>query len=379
MANTKIRKAQIVGIDATQIADGSVSNTEFQYIGTLTSDAQTQLTGKVNLDQTVGQTIGTTGARLTKLWATDITVTNAIAGSVTGNAGTLTVADEAADTTCFIGFYTAASGSLAGKTNTNLTFNASTGVLTAGQTIVGSINGNAGTATALQNARTIGGVSFDGTANITVSTATGGFTVSGGNLALGANSLTMTGSLAATGSRVTKGWFTDIESTNMPTVGGTAILTSLTAPTFNTIELGTGQTDTTLSRSSAGVLAVEGVVVPTVSSTNTLTNKAITQRVVTTTDDSTAVIDVAVTDDYELSAIANNTTFSTTGSPTDGQKLTIRWKDAGVSKTLTWDAIFVAIGVALPSSTTPGKWQYVSCKYNSGAAKFHVLGFNTQA
>lgn len=45
-----------------------------------------------------------------------------------------------------------------------------------------SVSGNAGTATALQTARTIGGVSFDGTANITVATATGGFTVSGAPL-----------------------------------------------------------------------------------------------------------------------------------------------------------------------------------------------------
>jgi hypothetical protein len=44
----------------------------------------------VTTDQTVGQTIGATGARLNKLWATDITVTNAITGSVTGNAGTVT-------------------------------------------------------------------------------------------------------------------------------------------------------------------------------------------------------------------------------------------------------------------------------------------------
>lgn len=49
----------------------------------------------------------------------------------------------------------------------------------------------------------------------------------------------------------------------------------------------------------------------------TLTNKRITQRVVTTTDDATAVIDVDVTDTYELSAIANNTTFTLTGTPTD--------------------------------------------------------------
>lgn len=44
----------------------------------------------VNVDQTSGQTIGTTGARLTKLWATDLTVTNAISGSVTGASGSTT-------------------------------------------------------------------------------------------------------------------------------------------------------------------------------------------------------------------------------------------------------------------------------------------------
>lgn len=88
-----------------------------------------------------------------------------------------------------------------------------------------NFTGVASSATILATARTIGGVSFDGSANITVASATGGFTVSGGNLALGTNSLTMTGSLAATGARVTKGWFTDIESTNMPTVGGTSLTT----------------------------------------------------------------------------------------------------------------------------------------------------------
>lgn len=46
-----------------------------------------------------------------------------------------------------------------------------------------------------------------------------------GTVALGANNLTMTGSLAATGARVTKGWFTDVESTNMYTVGGTSLTT----------------------------------------------------------------------------------------------------------------------------------------------------------
>src|ERR1035437_123303 len=49
----------------------------------------TSLAGYVTTDQTVGQTIGVTGTRLTKLWAVDLTVSNAIGGSVTGNAGTV--------------------------------------------------------------------------------------------------------------------------------------------------------------------------------------------------------------------------------------------------------------------------------------------------
>jgi hypothetical protein len=121
---------------------------------------------------TMTGSIGSTGSRITKLWATDLQVTNAIAGSVTGNAAT---------------------------------------------------------ATALQNARTIGGVSFDGTGNITVATATGGFTVSGGALALGTGDLTMSGSIGVTGTRVTKLWATNVESTNMFTVGGTSLSSTFSA------------------------------------------------------------------------------------------------------------------------------------------------------
>jgi len=77
-----------------------------------------------------------------------------------------------------------------------------------------STSGAATTAVTLLNARTIGGVSFNGSANITVATATGGFTVSGGDLALGTNSITMSGSIGVTGTRITKGWFTDLQVTN---------------------------------------------------------------------------------------------------------------------------------------------------------------------
>jgi hypothetical protein len=95
-------------------------------------------------------------------------------------ATTVTVADESTDTSCNVLFTTAATGNLGPKSGTNLTFNSDTGILTAtgfagaltgnvtgnASGSSGSTTGNAATATALETARNIGGVSFDGTGNI---------------------------------------------------------------------------------------------------------------------------------------------------------------------------------------------------------------------
>lgn len=50
----------------------------------------TSLSGAVLTNQSTPQTIGSTGSRLAKLWATDLDVTNTITGSISGNAGTVT-------------------------------------------------------------------------------------------------------------------------------------------------------------------------------------------------------------------------------------------------------------------------------------------------
>lgn len=52
------------GIDATKIGDGSVSTTEFQYINSLTSNAQTQLNGKASVTQTAEGAGGMVGGSL---------------------------------------------------------------------------------------------------------------------------------------------------------------------------------------------------------------------------------------------------------------------------------------------------------------------------
>lgn len=76
------------------------------------------------------------------------------------NAGVLNIAATTASSSTTTGCLTLAGGlGVAGNTYIGGTLNV-TGAIT------GTLTGNASTATALQNARTIGGVSFDGTANI---------------------------------------------------------------------------------------------------------------------------------------------------------------------------------------------------------------------
>lgn len=112
--------------------------------------------------------------------------------------------------------------------------------------------------------------------------------------------------------------------------------------------------------------------------TQTLTNKRITKRVTTTTDDATAEINIDTTDVYQLSAIANATTFTVTGTPTDGQMLLIRYKDAGTAKLLTFTG-FTALGVTIPTTTVISKRWYVWATYNAAATTWHVIAVGVEA
>jgi hypothetical protein len=159
--------------------------------------------------------------------------------------------------------------------------------------------------------------------------------------------------------------------TGLPISGLTA--STSTAIGVGSVELGHA-TDTTLSRSAAGVLAVEGVVVPSISSTNTLTNKRVTPRVGTTASSATPTINTDSYDEYDITALAAAITSMTTnlsGTPTNGQKLMLRFKDNGTARAITWGASFVSSGVAtLLATTVISKTHYVGLIYDSTAAKW---------
>lgn len=235
------------GIDAVKIGGGTVSNTEFGYLDGVTSAIQTQLNAKGS---------GT-------VTSVSVTTANGISGSVatatTTPAITLSLGDIVPTSVNSIVLSGSSTPTLAVTGTTTVS-----GTNTGDQT---SVSGNAGTATALQNARTIGGVSFNGTANITVASATGGFTVSGGNLTVGANDITCTGSLGSTGSRLTKGWFTDLQSTNAiaaDITGNSATVTTINGKIAQGTNItisgsGTSGSPYTISASGGGVSSLNSL------------------------------------------------------------------------------------------------------------------------
>ena len=68
-----------------------------------------------------------------------------------------------------------------------------------------------------------------------------------------------------------------------------------------------------------------------------------------------------------------------TGTPLQGQKLILRFKDDGTPRTLTWDVIFRAIGVTLPTTTTSNKTLYLGFVYNTTDTQWDCVAVNEEA
>tara|TARA_B100001250_G_scaffold118146_1_gene100294 strand:- start:146 stop:2458 length:2313 start_codon:yes stop_codon:yes gene_type:complete len=231
-----------VGIGTTVIEIGSGAGS----LSNIVEDTTPQLGGPLDIN---GKYItGTGGAKIVGIVTANAFVgilTGNVTGNVTGNADTATSATSATTATnaqgitgtpdITVGAVTAGSLDISGNVDVDgtletdaLTINGTTIVETIADTVgsmvngntesgitvayqdadntldftVGTLNqdtsGNAATATALENARTIGGVSFDGTANINLPgvNATGNQDTSG-NAATATNATNVTGSIAS--------------------------------------------------------------------------------------------------------------------------------------------------------------------------------------
>lgn len=160
-----------------------------------------------------------------------------------------------------------------------------------------------------------------------------------------------------------------------PAAGAFTTVSASSAITASTtVELGHA-TDTTLSRSSAGVIAVEGVVIPSISSTNTLTNKRVTKRVGSTTSSATPTINTDNVDAYHLTAQAVDITSFTTnlsGTPTDFQQLRISITGTA-ARAITWGASFANGPVALPTTTVTTTRLDVLLEWNTVTSKWRCM------
>jgi hypothetical protein len=264
--------AGAIGTGFTPIPNSALANSGLTINGTAVSLGGSATIAAAAATLT-GSTLaaGVTESSLTSVGTlTNLTVTNPISGSVTGNAGTVTNGVVTTGSYSDPAWITALAGSK----------------------ITGGIGGNAATATALQVARTINGVSFDGTANITVPAAAG--TLTGNTLASGvtASSLTSVGTLANL--TVTNPISGSVTGSSGSTTGNASTATALqTARNINGVSFN-GTADITVAAAAStltGNTLASGVTASSLTSVGTLTSLTVSGAL--TVDTNTLVVDAA--------------------------------------------------------------------------------------
>lgn len=172
--------------------------------------------------------------------------------------------------------------------------------------------------------------------------------------------LTDIAALAVTDSNIIVGngttWVAETGATARTSLG----LGTGNSPQFSTIELGAA-TDTTLARSAAGVMTIEGVEAVTLTRAQNMTNKTLTdpaitgaikEDVYTITDGAAFEIDPGNGTVQTVTLGANRTPLATNFA--DGESVTLRIAD-GSAFTITWTTIGVVwVGGSAPVLATAG-------------------------
>jgi hypothetical protein len=150
------------------------------------------------------------------------------------------------------------------------------------------------------------------------------------------------------------------------------------SPQFTAIELGAAS-DTTLARSAAGKVTIEGVEITTASNTQTLSNKTITGLFETKTAPSisagTLTLDCAAGNVFVVALNANITTLSFSNVPATGTAvgITLELVADGTQRTITWGSAVKWPGGTAPTPTaTNGKVDRVVLTTHNGGTTWYA-------
>lgn len=170
-----------------------------------------------------------------------------------------------------------------------------------------------------------------------------------------------------------------VEELNVTSVPALIGLWTSDSPQFAGVNVGHA-TDTTITRVSAGRIAVEGVNVVTTSSTDTLTNKRITDRIKQDANHTTSVtMDSDSYDEYDITAQAGALLFNNPSwTPTNCQKLMVRIKDNWTARALTYWSQFASWAATLPTTTTLSKKLWIWFEWDSTDSKWYCLATGVQ-
>jgi hypothetical protein len=183
------------------------------------------------------------------------------------------------------------------------------------------------------------------------------------------NGITLTGTVTSSGNL---------------TLGGTLSGVSLTTQVTGTLPVANGGTNLT-SYTANGIVYASGIGTLATSSSFTYdgTNFAVGGYIrgasvtITGAAGGTITPTSGTTNQYTVTALGAAATFAIpSGTPIDGQKLTLRIKDNGTARGLTWTTSaggYRVVGSVLPTTTVANKTIYVGCIYNSADSYWDVV------